>query len=96
MSFFEKLEQGAYWKGLPFMLGQGIFLRLTGIAVPLLLLGVIGGFIRKKSYRWAVFVFLSALFFYAPVGMLASGMFLLLPLICGRFISEQILHREKV
>ena len=74
----------AYWKGLPFMLGQGIFLRSMSAAVPLLLLGVIWGFIRRKSYRTAVFVFLSAFFFYAPTGFLAVGMFLLLPLILFR------------
>ena len=79
------------------MLGQGIFLRLAGMAVPLLLFGVILGFIRKNSYRIAVFIFLSAFFFYAPVGFIAVGMFLLLPQILFRhaIILEQILHREK-
>ena len=69
----------AHWKGLPFMLGQGPFLRFAGIAVVLLLLGVIGRFIRKKLYAEAALIFLSAFFFYAPVCVLAAGMFLLLP-----------------
>lgn len=74
----------AHWKGLPFMLGQGVFLRAAGIIVPVLLFCVIWGFLRKKSYRAAVFVFLAAFFFYAPAGVLAAGMFLLLPLVLWR------------
>lgn len=74
----------AYWRGLPFMLGQGILLRLAGILIPLLLFGIIWGFIRRKLYFEAAFVFLSALFFYAPVYVLAVGMFLLLPWILWR------------
>ncbi len=76
----------AYWRWLPFMLGQGVFLRLAGIIVPLLLFGVIWGFIRRKLYFEAAFVFLSALFFYAPVYVLAVGMFLLLPWVLWRNI----------
>ena len=74
----------AYWRGLPFMLGQGILLRLAGVLVPLLLLGIVWRFIRRKLYFEAAFVFLSALFFYAPVYVLAVGMFLLLPWILWR------------
>ena len=74
----------AYWRGLPFMLGQGILLRLAGILIPLLLFGIIWGFIRRKLYFEAAFVFLSALFFYAPVYVSAVGMFLLIPWILWR------------
>ncbi len=74
----------AYWRGLPFMLGQGILLRLAGVLVSLLLLGIVWRFIRRKLYFEAAFVFLSALFFYAPVYVLAVGMFLLIPWILWR------------
>ena len=80
----------AYWRGLPFMLGQGIFLHLAGILIPLLLLGIVWRFIRRKLYFEAAFVFLSALFFYAPVYVSAVGMFLLLPWILWRNVSAEI------
>ena len=80
----------AHWKGLPFMLGQGGVCRTAKILVPLMLFGTVWGFIRKKFYRTAVFVFLAALFFYAPVGVASAGMFLLLPFALVRnFMPER-------
>ncbi|MBR7104716.1 MAG: hypothetical protein IKC65_07215 [Lentisphaeria bacterium] len=80
----------AHWKGLPFLLGDKLFLRFVSAAVPIFLFVVIFGLIRRKHYPAALFLFLCALFFYGPPELLAGGMFLLLPWVAARAFLPQM------
>ena len=85
------LPHKAFWKGLPFRLGDGLFLRLAGALIPVFLFIVIFKLIRNRAYPAAVFTFLSALFYYGPVELTAAGMFCLLPYLLLRdVISAKI------
>lgn len=69
----------AHWKGAPFMIGDGLILRITQAVIPVYLTVLIFMMMRNKHWRTAVFIFCSALFFYAPVEILGAGMLLLFP-----------------
>ncbi|MBQ9501168.1 MAG: hypothetical protein IJU70_03320 [Lentisphaeria bacterium] len=84
------LPYRAPWRGVPFMLGDCLFLRLAGAVVPVALFCAVFLLIRRKKYPAAGFVFLSAFFHYTPPEVLAAGMFLLLPWIAVRPFLPQI------
>ena len=80
----------APWRGMPFMLGDGLLLRLAGIVIPVALAVAVFRLIRQKNHAAAGFVLLAAFFYYAPPEVLAAGMFLLLPWIAVRPFLPQI------
>ena len=82
------LPYKAFWRGLPFMTGDGYFLRLAGIIIPVYLTAVIFRLIRFEYYQAALFTFLSAFIFYAPPELAAAGMFLLLPFAAARYLRD--------
>jgi len=84
------LPYRAPWRGVPFLLGDGLFLRLAGVVVPVALFCAVFLLIRRKRYPAAGFVFLSAVFYYSPPEVPAAGMFLLLPWIVVRPFLPQI------
>ena len=65
----------AYWRRLPFMPGQGIFLRLAGILIPLLLLALFGDLSAEN------FILKQHLYFCRPFSFMRRFMFL--PLACS-------------
>ncbi|MBR7108003.1 MAG: hypothetical protein IKC89_06280 [Lentisphaeria bacterium] len=86
----------AHWKGAPFMLGDGLFLRLTQAAVPIYITALIFECLKKKQLRTGTFIFLCALFFYAPYQVLGSGLLLLLPWTALRqWLPEKVKSRFK-
>jgi hypothetical protein len=89
------LPYRAPWRGVPFLLGDGLFLRLAGVAIPVALFAAVFLLIRRKKYPAAGFVFLSAVFYYAPPEVPAGGMFLLLPWIVVRPFLPQIQRAVK-
>ena len=84
------LPYRAHWRGLPLALGDGLFLRLACIFIPVALALTVFRLIRRKNYAASGFVFLAACFYYSPPEVLAAGMFLLLPWIAVRPYLPQI------
>ena len=84
------LPYRAHWRGLPLALGDGLFLRLAGVVIPVALAFAVFRLIRRKNYAASGFVFLAACFYYSPPEVLAAGMFLLLPWITVRPYLPQI------
>ena len=66
------------------MIGKGWFLSSTQIVIPIFITALVFDCLRKKQLNCALFVFLCALFFYAPPLVLGCGMLLLLPYLALR------------
>lgn len=77
------------WKGFPLMLGDGLFLRFAGVAIPVWLAVLIFRFLRKGKISAAAFTALSAIFYYAPSLILGTAMLLLLPAIVVDLLIPQ-------
>ena len=87
----------AHIKGAPFMLGDGLFLRLMQVAIPVYMTVLVFECLKKKHLRTGTFVFLCALFFYAPYWILGCGLLLLLPWIALRqWLPEKVKSRFKL
>lgn len=84
----------AHWKHLPLQIGDGIFLKTMAISVPLAIAFTIYQLIRQKKIKTAVFMLLSALFYYLPSEFLGTAMLLLwlwnsgTDRIAGKFIDK--------
>lgn len=88
------LPYHASWRGLPFMLGEGLFLRIASVAIPVYLGIIVLYLIRQKQFPAAIFLSLAALFYYSPPEVTAAAMFLLLlKTMCPQFPIRMI--REK-
>ncbi len=68
----------ANWKHLQLLIGDGIFLKIMAIAVPLAILFTIFQLGKQKKFAAAIFMLLSGLFFYLPSEFLGTAMLLLL------------------
>ncbi|MBQ7209132.1 MAG: hypothetical protein IJS01_15150 [Lentisphaeria bacterium] len=84
------LPYRAHWRGVPLALGDGLFLRLVCVVIPVALAFAVFRLIRRKNYAASGFVFLAACFYYSPPEVLAAGMFLLLLWIAVRPFLPQI------
>ena len=82
----------APWQGMPFALGNSLFLKICAVLLPCFAGGVIIFLLARKKYLPALLMILSLLFFHLPPIFPASGMFLLLPWLLFRRIFSKKPH----